>query len=377
MKKFLLFCLSFTLLSMVSYSQELALVKEKDLFGYINKSGEEVIKPKFAKAESFSDGYAAAMTSDKKWGYIDVKGEWVIQPEYQKAKKFNSGWALVFDGVKWSYVNSKNEKLKVPSADKYFDFQENGIAIITTVDKKVGLIDRSGKYILEPQYEVIKPFSNGRARYKDGAKWGMIDTKGKVVIKAEYDEIGDYNKNGYWAKKGASFGLFMNDDFKLLEGIEKIWDFTGQSTITYAKSNGKIGFIDNKGKWVIEPTYDKVKAFNAGMAPVYKSKKWGYVNDKGELVIELKYADAEIFGDNGLAPVKESKSWGFVDKTGKVVIPFQYEITFGFSGLFSNGFNKGFIDGLARVSSKKNMGFINEKDEVIGKWYQHVELFSK
>ena len=45
-------------------AQELALVRDNDLFGYINTSGEYVIKPQFQKASSFSGKYAAGLQGD-------------------------------------------------------------------------------------------------------------------------------------------------------------------------------------------------------------------------------------------------------------------------------------------------------------------------
>jgi hypothetical protein len=129
---------------------------------------------------------------------------------------------------------------------------------------------------------------------------------------------------------------------------------------------------------VIEPKYDKVRAFNNGLAPVLKSKSWGYVNEKGEEVIGFNYRDAEIFANNGLAPVKENKLWGFVDKTGKMVIPAEYVITAGGLSIFSKGNIKGFHNGLARVKYKKTWGFLTKSGEPLGgKWYQNVENFSK
>ncbi len=94
-----------------------------------------------------------------------------------------------------------------------------------------------------------------------------------------------------------------------------------------------MGFINGKGEWVIQPTYDKVRAFNAGLAPVNEGKEWGFINEKGEKVIDIKYRDAEIYSDNGLAPVKEKKLWGFIDKTGKLVIPMEYDISAGMFGI--------------------------------------------
>ena len=236
-------------------------------------------------------------------------------------------------------------------------------------------MDINGKTILEPKYDEIKGFNSGYAKFKNGETWGLLSKKGEVFVPAEYDEIGDFSKNGIWARKGDSFGVLINGTFTPISGVDKIWDFTNDSPLTYARSNKKMGFINGKGEWVIQPAYDKVRAFNSGLAPVNEGKEWGFINEKGEKVIGIKYRDAEIFSDNGLAPVKEKKLWGFVDKTGKLVIPMEYDISIGMFGFLQSGSEKGFIDGLARVKKDKKWGFINESGQVVGKWYQNAEAF--
>lgn len=352
-------------------AQELALVRDNDLFGYINKSGEYVIQPQFEKADSFSGKMAPAM-KDKKWGFINTSGEWVIQPEYDRVKAFNSGYALVFQNDQWKYINTKGETLSTPATEKYYDF-DNGVAIIRS-GEKIGLIDTNGKTIIEPKYDEIKGFNNGHAKFKSGENWGLLNAKGEVVVPAEYNEIGDFSKNGIWARKGESFGVLNNGTFSAIQGIDKIWDFTNDSQLTYARSNKKMGFINGKGEWVIQPAYDKARAFNAGFAPVNDGETWSYINEKGEKLGNNGYADAEIFSDNGLAPVKEKKLWGFIDKSGKLVIPAEYDISSGL-GFLQSGSDKGFINGIARVKKNKEWGFIDEKGQVIGKWHQNAEPF--
>jgi len=214
---------------------------------------------------------------------------------------------------------------------------------------------------------------------KNNDRWGIIDKTGKVVVEPLYDDIGDYSKGVAWAKNGTSFGLVIEGKFKALDGVEKIWDFEGQ-TLTYAKKNDKIGFIDMKGNWAIDPKFDKAKAFNKGLAPVLVGKKWGYINTKGDLVIQPTYADAEVFSNEGLAPVKE-KDWGFINESGKLVIPTQYGITAGgFGGLVAlfREDEKGFKDGVARVKNEKRWGFLKPDGTVLGnQWFDQAEPFKK
>lgn len=375
MKKFSILIIVLLLTTFAVQAQEYALVKTKKKFGYINKKGEEVIEPQFYSAGWFSGKYAAAMDKSKKWGYIDTKGKWVIEPQYKVASGFISGVALVNDS-EWKYINYKNEVIKVPEADKYHEFQENGLAIVIK-DKKVGIIRTNGTKLIDFKYDVIKPFVNGKARVRLDSKWGLIDENGKEYISPKYNDISEYSKNGVWARTDDGYGVIVNKSFKLVNGCEKIWDFTNMSNLAYAKKDGKIGFINSSGKWVIEPAYDKARAFNLGMAPVFKDKKWGYINEKGDVVIELKYGDAEVFSDDGLAAVREGKPWGFINKKGELVIPMEYEISFGVLAWFTSGFDKGFKDGVVRVRKKKKFFFIDTENNMVGKEYDYVNEFIK
>ena len=90
------------------------------------------------------------------------------------------------------------------------------------VEKKLGLLGTDGKLILDPTYDVIKPFIKGYAKVRNNDMWGMINKKGDVFIKLEYNEIGDYSTNGVWAKKGDTFGIISNNEFHGNSEINKI-----------------------------------------------------------------------------------------------------------------------------------------------------------
>lgn len=75
----------------LSASTELAQTRT---YGYLNKTGEVVIKPGFQIATSFAEGLAAVTIGDK-WGYIDKTGKQVIKPQFSGADSFCEGLAAV------------------------------------------------------------------------------------------------------------------------------------------------------------------------------------------------------------------------------------------------------------------------------------------
>jgi len=96
-----------------SFSEGLARVKQQELLGYINQSGSYVIDPqyKFEQLGDFSEGLAAVKI-DNRWGFIDKKGDIVIIPQFLDAENFNNGLARVMvDEEKelYAYINHSGE----------------------------------------------------------------------------------------------------------------------------------------------------------------------------------------------------------------------------------------------------------------------------
>jgi hypothetical protein len=111
-------------------------------------------------------------------------------------------------------------------------------------------------------------------------------------------------------------------------------------------TNGRWGFIDEDGKYVIEAKFVMVKPFSEGLAAVvFKENEnayhtVGYIHHSGRIVIPPQFSGegvSERGFSEGLAAVKMYKDgiekWGHIDKSGKVVI----EPQFAAGGPFSEG----------------------------------------
>lgn len=139
-------------------------------YGYIDKTGELVIPMQFRHAESFREGLAAVEiieNGNARWGFVGVDGQFVVPPKFERVEDFSEGLAAVQftedEGGKWGYID-KSGALALPAIyDSYAGSFENGRAVVTMAGNKKGIIDRSGKYILAPEYQSIGKFSEGLA----------------------------------------------------------------------------------------------------------------------------------------------------------------------------------------------------------------------
>ncbi len=191
------------------------------------------------------------------------------------------------------------------------------------MDDKWGYIDKTGKMVIEPQFDKVKAFSGGLATVEINGKWGYIDKTGRMVIEPQFDDTGSFSEGLAAAKK------------------------------TYS---GLYEYIDKTGKAVIEPQFEKAGSFSEGLAPVEKPHTgllrigYEYIDKTGKAVIEPQLFNlAESFFE-GLAAVEIDGKWGYIDKTGKIVIKPQFNEAWGFSeGLalihkHSMGVGIGYID---------------------------------
>ncbi|HEX6729435.1 MAG TPA: WG repeat-containing protein [Pyrinomonadaceae bacterium] len=138
----------------------------------------------------------------------------------------------------------------------------------------------------------------------------------------------------------------------------------------------KLGYIDNKGRTVISPQFDRAGYFYEGLAVVANKingdLKYGYINQTGRFVITLEFDSAGNFSD-GFAAIRFGGKSGYIDRTGQVVISPQFaEAT-------------PFYRGLARVRIFTNegtfrgrWGVINKKGEfVVPPKYDHIQHFTE
>jgi len=133
------------------------------------------------------------------------------------------------------------------------------------------------------------------------------------------------------------------------------------------KFEGKFGFIDTEGNWVIEPTFDSVGVFYNGFATVYQNEKEGKIDTSGELIIDSKYDFIGSFED-GLALVFIGDSINYVRINGDLI-----STTFYYDG-------EDFSTGLAPVQFEENgrWGYINSSAElVLDTIYQYAEEFKE
>ena len=130
------------------------------------------------------------------WGFIGETGEVIIQPQFESDRfaggspfgpRFSEGLAAVAVEDGYGYIDKTGAWVIEPQYVRALEFRE-GLALAETEDEQTrhdmwGLIDKTGAWVVEPQFRAVSSFSDGIWRV--GGTWNgegiAIDRTGKVV----------------------------------------------------------------------------------------------------------------------------------------------------------------------------------------------------
>ena len=317
-----------------------------NLYGYIDKTGKQVIEPKFRRAEEFSEGVAAvAVGIDNKWCYIDHEGKLLGTPQFQYLPPLTDGLAPVQIENRFYYVDrAGNQVISAPheqftwTAVDASRFSEGlaGVFVSHSCEQAStdaapaapaadgwGYIDKQGKLVVDAKFLAVRPFSEGLAGVRIDTKWGFIDRTGQVVVPPQFDWVMPFSEGFAAVQKGPHWG-FIDKSGKVLGNFEYAALGNFSEGLAAVRVGDKWGYSDTAGNLVISPQYFMAQKFSGGLAPVAVVKKWGFINKKGELVVSPEYRDARPFSD-GLARVQVesgagSAAYGYIDPKGTLVI---------------------------------------------------------
>ncbi|MBQ8545178.1 MAG: WG repeat-containing protein [Alistipes sp.] len=288
---------------------------------------------KYENVGAFSEGLAVVELNGK-YGYIDKTGKEVISLKYEEAGAFEEGLAVVVLDGKMGYVNKSGKEIGFIYDEVHF---RNGFARVKLNDK-YGFVDKNGNEVTSLKYDDASFFSEGLAMVKLNGKWGFIDKTGKEIIPLKYDDASffseglakvnfdgekDYLLGNEWILKGG-WGFIDKTGKEVIPlKYDYAWDF--EEGLAAVELNEKWGFIDKTGKEVIPLKYDYAASFSEGLAMCWGlNDKCGFIDKTGKEVIPLTYDDAGDFYE-GLAAVELNGKWGFIDKAGKKIIPLKYD----------------------------------------------------
>ena len=194
----------------------IGIFKKNEKYGYYNTKKKSIVIPaKYENAWRFSEGLAGVIMNGK-LGFINIKDETVIG--------FNYGYheSHLYEFVfRWGHCAVPNEK---------------GLC---------GIIDKNGKWVIKPIYELANVAS---------PNYAIVNVKNGFKIQIDYN--------------GNILNPHVIDEVERLTYTKNIKDVSNEEYIEYPtyyykyKVNYNVGLMDMNGKIITQPIYHEISALD-------------------------------------------------------------------------------------------------------------------
>lgn len=184
------------------FTEGRALVLDDKGYRVIDESGKILTTKWYTYIGSYQDGRAMFTSGDQSgssaYGFLDRSGKEVIPARYVSANNFSNGKAVVqIKEGEYALIDKNGQRLQTypfayvgPLGDGLLAYRK-----APGFDTLSGYINEQGKEVIPPRYSVALPFEKGRAIVNGSTdlsqsnKYGMIDKTGKETIKLQYNDV--------------------------------------------------------------------------------------------------------------------------------------------------------------------------------------------
>lgn len=290
------------------FSNGLALVKvpkENGKYGFINKNGSFVIQPEYEEATTFNEGLAWVVreggipevidttgklvfglkeaedvknfseglapfsvkqkdTGDCLWGYVNKSGTVVIQPQYSQVGSFSNGKASVpNDEDQWGYIDKNGHLIINYQFDAIRKFDDNDCAVVglyntNEIKSYYGLIDNTGKYLINPRYDHLYSIGKGLYAFRENGKYGWCNKTGEILVQPQFDRVLPFSAGDLLPINIGGRCGYADKDGKIVINPQFNNSFSFHSSYAIVEIGGKNGLIDQTGKFIVNPQFEQI-----------------------------------------------------------------------------------------------------------------------
>lgn len=243
-----------------------------------------------------------------------------------------------------------------------------------------GLINREGNYVLDP---IILQMEHSRGDYF----YAQNDNQYLLIQGDDVQAQVSYNSYHRISKEGDLMLEYIHGKLRrVMEEDGILLDAVGMEHVTLISKDlynvkfreNKLGLLGKKG-WLVQPQSDAewIGMGSEGLFPALKNGKYGYINPSGDWVIEPQFLDAKPYSGN-YASVSRQSTWEFIGKNGQAPSNEQWDEIRDFKNdiaisgksnelyLLSSSGNKLNETGFEKILRLENGFFLVEKDQKTG-----------
>ena len=298
-------------------------VMRNGYWGFVERSGEEVIRCVYDKVGEFVQG-KVVVGFHGETGVINRKGEWVIYPDNKELQLLTDDLYLSKQGPLTTLKSIENGT--VYFTENEIEVKENyllerlGAGKLWKIDFN-GRIENNDPH--DERFEEIREPSEGLYAVKINGMYGFIDDRNRLRISSRYEDVGPFNEGLAPFKLLGKWG-FIDKSERIK--VQPLYQHVGafEKGLAVVKASKGFGIIDTEGKRLCAMDHDRLSMLESGNWLMEKDGRYGIMDREGRTLINVKYEYLKDLG-NGFVIIKKFGKYGLVTHDGVDSIPTRYD----------------------------------------------------
>ena len=114
----------------------------------------------------------------------------------------------------------------------------NNVSIVRK-EGLTGVIDKSGKIIIDLEYDQVLRLSNGKYRVSSNGLWGLMGEQGEVIIHPKYETLDPTNQGFYIIMRNGKYGTINEIGVSKIPLLYDLIQYNQLSKTLITKSSDK------------------------------------------------------------------------------------------------------------------------------------------
>ncbi len=338
-------------------AQQLYPVRIGDQWGLIDRTGRQVISPRYsAVGETDAFGYTSIQT-DEGVGLLLADGEELFPPIYQDIQVLDSLLYGIMAAGKWRVVDRNGRTVLAAGYDRVRSAGKAGL-LFYFQDGYWGAVNADGTRLLDARYDEIELSPTGDFALRSGDFRGLARTDGRVIVPprftsvdrlgtnlvlvsrdgrsggysnsgqvlfpAEYQQITELGDNYLLLRRGERLDLFSRPLSRLI--VERATGDFGLFSEHYLslRIGDKLGLITTGGTTALPVAYQEIQPFLQGLFRVKIKGGWGLIGGGEEIVLPCEYEYISPLRGGGCI-LRRNDKFGLANYRGEIIQPCTYD----------------------------------------------------
>jgi hypothetical protein len=237
---------------------------------------------------------------NKLWGLARTDGSWLIEPKFEQSDSLSDGLAYVTLNGKVGFIDRTGNFAIEPSFDKARRFEPGFGRTSAERDGVVGVIDKAGAWVFQTNYQQVYlavAYGHGRVpdaffgwNFRKNDRWGLLDLDGRVVLDADFDQTIQHCADGRLIALKNKESLYFKADASPLQPTDGwIIDVSCNGAPYTVKIGDKFGLVDAQMNPLTPAQFDAIVQAGPGVKNAKLDGKWGRIASDGHWLLEPKF----------------------------------------------------------------------------------------